>query len=341
MMPKGRFVVFWGTVAWAMGAGAAWPQPLDVQRALTERLGFSAAELGQVDGGQLVVKTLPAGDSAEIGVIGVTRIRDDMDRLVRWVRDIEGFRKAAELGVSRKLSSPPAIGDFGDLALAAGELASLQSCRPGDCGLRLGDRAIARFRAEVDWTAADAGRRANLLMRQLMLGYSEAYLRGGDDALGAAHNEKKPRVVAEQFRGLIGSARNLYALAGPLATRLERFPRAPLPGAEEFLYWAKGGAGPEPLITLHHLVIQRDPGGRIFVADKQLYSSRYTDAALLVLWLETPPDGKGYYVLAGMRARSAQLEGFTARVLRGRVEEESRAYLAIYLDWLRRSLAPS
>ena len=68
-----------------------------------------------------------------------------------------------------------------DLALDAGELAMLQRCQSSDCALRLGDPAIARFRAEVDWAAADAGRRANLLTRRLMLGYTEAYLRGGDD----------------------------------------------------------------------------------------------------------------------------------------------------------------
>ena len=64
----------------------------------------------------------------------------------------------------------------------------------------MGDPAIGRFRAEVDWAAADASRRANLLTRQLMLTYAEAYLGGGDSALGAAHNERKPRVVAEEFR---------------------------------------------------------------------------------------------------------------------------------------------
>ena len=64
------------------------------------------------------------------------------------------------------------------------------------------------------------------------------------------------------------------------------------------------------------------------------------DASLLVLWLGTPPDGQGYYLLAGMRARSSMLEGFTARLLRGRIEEESHAYVQIYLDWLRKSLAP-
>jgi hypothetical protein len=113
-----------------------------------------------------------------------------------------------------------------------------------------------------------------------------------------------------------------------------------MPPGEQFLYWAKGGVGAEPSIMLHHLVIHQEPGGNVFVADKQLYASRYVDAALLVLWLGTPPDGRGYYLLAGMRGRSSQLEGFTARLLRGKIEEESQSYLKIYLDWLQKSLAP-
>jgi hypothetical protein len=324
-------------IALALSPGVAWPQPVDVERVLAERFGFSPADLGQVRAGQLLTRTLPA-QGAEIGVGGVVRIADDRERLVRWIRDVGDFRKAAELGVARRLSAPPAINDFADLALDGAELAALAQCEPGKCALRLGDRAIARFRAEVDWTAADAGRRANLLARQLMLSYAEAYLQGGDGALGAVHNERTPRLVAEEFRTLIRSATTLYGLAGPLATHLERFPRVEFPGKEQFLYWAKGGVGPEPSITLHHLVIYQDTTGSIYVADKQLYASRYADAGLLVLWLGTPPDGKGYYLLAGMRARSAMLEGVTARLLRGKIEEESRAYTQIYLDWIRRSL---
>jgi hypothetical protein len=326
-------------VVLAAGPRGARAQPLDMERSLAERFGFSAAEIGQVRGSEVVVKTLPA-QGRDIAVAGAVRIADDKERLVGWVRDVEGFRKAADLGGSRKLSSPPTINDFGDLALDAAELAALQRCQPGDCALRLGDRAIARFRADVDWAAPDAGRRANLLTRQLMLGYAEAYLKGGDGALGAAHNERQPRAVADEFRALLRSATNLYALANPLATYLERFPEAQGLPVEQFLYWAKGGAGAEPSITLHHLVIHRDAGGSIYIVNKQLYASRYVDAGLVVLWLGTPPDGQGYYLLAGMRARSSQLEGLTARMLRGRIEKESHEYVQIYLDWLRKSLAP-
>jgi len=339
-MRRTWLVLLCSVIALAASPRIACVQPLTAERALVERLGLSPAEVEQVRGGQLLTRTLPTQDPAEIGVFGVVRIADDRERLVRWLRDPADFRKQADLGLARRLSSPPALADFADLVLDAGELAALQRCRPGDCALRLGDRAIARFQAEVDWGAADAGSRANLIARQLMLAYAEAYLRGGDEALGAAHNERTPRMVADQFRALIRSARKLYDLASPLATYLERFPKASLPGAEQFLYWAKGGAGPEPSITLHHLVIHRGPGGGIYVADKQLYASRYADAGLLLLWLGTPADGKGYYLLGGMRARSSQLTGVSARMLRGKIEEESRAYTQIYLDWIRRSLTP-
>jgi len=239
------------------------------------------------------------------------------------------------------LSSPPSINDFGDLTLDAGELDALRKCKPGDCALRLGGQAVARFQAEVPWDAPDAGRRANLLARQLLLKYAEAYLKGGDGALGAAHDERKPRLVADDFRALIQDATNLYALAPQLAGYLAQYPGGPAVPVEEFLYWAKGGLGTEPSITLHHLVIYRDAAGGIFVANKQLYASRYLDASMLILWLAPPPDGKGYYLLAGVRGRSRLLEGFTARMLRGRIEEETRSYLRIYLDWLRKSLSPA
>jgi hypothetical protein len=276
-----------------------------------------------------------------MAVFGAVRIPDDKERLVRWIRDIDGFRKAADLGLSRKISSPPAINDFGEVALDSGELQALARCQPGDCALRLGDRAISRFQTEVDWAAADAGRRANLLTRQLLLGYAEAYLRGGDAALDAAYNERTPWPVADGFRELIRDATNLAALAPSLTTYLERYPAPANAPVEEFLYWAKGGLGTEPSVTLHHLVIQWDPGGSVFIVNKQLYASRYVDAALLVLWLATPPDGRGYYLLAGLRGRSRLLEDFTARVLRSRIEEESRSYIQIYLDWLRKSLTPA
>ena len=319
-------------------SGSAQLRSIDPERVLTERFGFTAEELAQARGGKSVAKLLPSQDSGEVGVLAAVRLNGTPDRLVLWLKDIAAFRKAAELGVSRRLSDPPAIGDFGDLSLDAGELTALRSCRAGDCDLRLGDTAIQRFQTEVDWSAADAGRRANLLTRQLMLARAEAYLKGGDQALGAYHNEKEPRAAADEFRRLLTQSTTLYEVAPPLVAYLERFPAATLPQSEQLLYWAKGGAGPEASITLHQLVTYHPPGGAIFIVDKQLYASRYVDAALTVVSLAPAPNGAGFYALVGGRARSTSLRGMAARVLRGRVEKATRDTAAMYLDWLRASL---
>jgi hypothetical protein len=320
------------------GAAVARGQSADIEQLLGTRLGFSPDEVARARGGEIVVRSLATREPTEIGVAGVVRIGDDRERLLRWLRDVEDFRKQAELGVSRKLGSSPTLDDFRDLTLDAKELDALRRCRPDDCALRIGPRGLARLRAEVDWSAPDADARASLLARQLLLDWAQAYLRGGEDALGAGYDASRPRAMATDFRALLQSAAQLHALARPLADYLRDFPKAALPGVEQFLYWAKGGVGPDPSITLHHLVIHRGPGGSIYVADKQLYASRHADAGLVVLWLAAPRDGQGYYLLAGLRARSRELAGFAARMLRSQVEDESRAYTRIYLDWIRKSL---
>jgi len=314
---------------------------IDAEKLLAERFGFTAAEIGQARAGQAVTKLLPSREATEVGVAGAVRISGKPDRLVYWLKDISSFRKGAELGVSRKLSTPPQIGDFADLSLGEEELAALKACRPGKCDLRLGDKGLARFQSEVDWAAPDAARRASLLMRQMMLGHAQAYLKGGDAALGIAHNEKTPRVAADEFHALLYQSTTLYELAPAFAAYLDRFPAASLPGAEQFLYWAKGGAGPEASISLHQIVIYNAPGGDVLVADKQIYASRYTDAAIFILSLASAADNTGYYALVGARARSTMLGGMAARMLRGRVEKETVSTSAMYLNWIQQSLSMS
>jgi hypothetical protein len=154
----------------------------------------------------------------------------------------------------------------------------------------------------VDWARADAAERANTLIRQLLLEHAQAYLKGGDQALGALHNEKAPRVLADEFHQVLWQSKALYEIAPPLAAYLEESSSARLPESEQFLYWAKGGAGPEASISLHQLIVYRPAGGEVFIADKQLYASRYVDAALTMVSLVPAPDDAGFYALVGARA---------------------------------------
>ena len=312
---------------------------IDPERLLTERFGFTTSEVAQARSGQAIAKLLPAQGSTDVGVFGAIRIDAKADRVVSWFQDIASFRKAAELGVSRRLSSPPLIADFADLALDSNELAALKGCRPGRCDLLLGDTAIGRFQTEIDWTAADSPQRASLLLQQLLLAQAQAYLKGGDQALGAIHDDKKPRARVDDFHQVLWQSKALYDIAPALTAYLEGFPAARLSGSEQFLYWAKASLGSEASITLHQLVVYHAPGGEVFIVDKQLFASRDVDAAVTVISLAPAPDGKGFYALAGARARSRMLNGLGAKLLRGRVESVTRDTAAMYLNWLRASLA--
>ena len=277
-------------------------------------------------------------DANDVGVLAAVRINGTASRLASWLRDVTNFRKAAELGISHRLSAQPKIGDFADLSLDADELAALRECRPGKCDLLLGDKAIASFQTDVDWTSPDAGRRANLTLRQLLLSYADAYLKGGDQALGAVHDEKNPRVRVDEFHQVLWQSKELYDIAPPLTAYLEAVSTRRARGRLiNSCTGGKGGVGPDASITLHQIVIYPAPGGETYVVDKLLFSSRYIDAGLVVISLSSP-DGQGFYAIAGARARSRMLNGTAARLLRGRVEKATVETATMYLDWVRASM---
>ncbi len=328
-----------GGVMIALGAVYAQVTAVQPERLIAERFGFTPQEVARASSGQAVAKLLPSRDAADVGVFGALRINRPADRLVVWLNDIAAFRTAAQLGTSRRLSNPPQLDDFAGLSLDATTLAALRQCRPGKCDLQIGDTAIQRFQSEVNWTAPDAADRANRLAREMLLGHAQAYLQGGDQALGAYQNEKAPRVLAEEFQQVLQQSKALYDVAPALAAYLERFPASPLEGAESFLYWASGGVGPEASISVHQLIVYRAPGGDVMVADKQLFASRYVDAAITLVSLVPAPDGQSFYALVGARARSRMLQGVGARILRGTVERATIDTTRMYLDWVRASLS--
>ena len=260
-----------------------------------------------------------AGD--ELAVVGALRLEGDKKRLVDWIRNIQQFRHAAELGLTRAIGSPPAVEAFADLALDAKDLAALQACRPGRCDLRLSDETMTKFQS-VPWGTTDAAARANAEAASMLAGYAQAYLRGGDKAL------------SNDFGQLLRGATTLYELAPEFAAYLERFPASTLPGVDQRLYWTNMTEGSESIISLHHQVVYRRPSGDVIIADKTIYASRYFDVAALVLSLQETVDGKGYYLIAGSRARSSKLTGVTGRVLRGQVERSAASTVKMYLEWV-------
>ncbi len=63
---------------------------------------------------------------------------------------------------------------------------------------------------------------------------------------------------------------------------LDQFPRKPLPGAKDVLYWVKENYGLTPVISIVHGVIYQPPAqaDRTVVVQKQIYASHYYDGSL-------------------------------------------------------------
>ena len=299
----------------------------DPERVLSERFKFSASDVDQARAGQPVVKTIAGSVRDELALVGAIKLDGDKKRLVDWVRGIERFRHDAELGLTRGIESPPAARAFADLKLAAEDLAALQACRPGRCDLRVPDELIAKLQSGVAWGTPEAPAQANAFVSAMLTDYAAAYLHGGDAA------------VFNDFGNLFRSATTLYQLAPDFADYLEHFPGRNLAGIEQRLYWTNLKESPGSVISLHHLVVHQRPSGDVIIADKTFYASRYFDVAALVLSMHDAPDGKGYYLIAGSRARSSKLTGVTGRALRGQIERSAVGTVRMYLQWLRDSLA--
>jgi hypothetical protein len=312
---------------------------IDAERMLGERFGFTPQEVARARAGEAVAKTLNTNDAVDLAVVAAVKVSSTPDRLVYWFNDIGNFRQAAQLGLARRISDPPQTSDFADLSLDPGEVTAIKECRPGNCALLLGDKAMARFQAEVNWSAPDPGTAATKLLRQLLTEYGRAYLEGGDQALGTLHNEKAPKARADEFHQVLWQAKALFDVTPDLAAYLEGFPSVKLTGAQSFLYWAKSALGTDASISIHQLVIYHSPGGDAFVTDKQLFASRYVDSMLTVVLLASSPDKKGFYLIVGARARSSMLGSLGARIMRGKVETTVREQTQSYLAWIRSCLA--
>jgi hypothetical protein len=305
---------------------------------LIDRFGFTAAEFAQVNDRQPVAKLLNSADRDELAVVGAVRLDGDLHRLVNWVRDIAAFRKAAELGHAVVVKPPITAASFASFTPDPRDVAALRTCRVGACDIRLSERALARLQRDSADPSQGSEHVAQVL-RQMLADYANAYTTGGDAALGTYHNKKEPRAAADDFRSLLAGAINLKTAAPELATYLESYPKATLPGVEQVLYWTAVNDGQDPLFTLHHLVVYPKSAGEILIADKAIYSSRSFEAGALVLSVQAATDGRGFYATAAARVKSSKLSGVAARVLRTRIEKETLHGVEMYLSWIRDSLA--
>ena len=98
---------------------------------------LSAAEIGRLDGGGVVSRTLEVKNRREVATLGIVRINTSPSSYVERLADITTFKRTDDVLQVGTFSSPPQREDVASLIIDEAELKRLRECRVEDCDVRL------------------------------------------------------------------------------------------------------------------------------------------------------------------------------------------------------------
>jgi hypothetical protein len=253
-----------------------------------------------------------------------------IDYFVSWQRDIERFESGDAVHAIKKISEPPRIEDFDALTFPEEDLDALPKCRVGKCEVKVDEPTLLRLQNEIDWSAPDAHARAGRLIRQLALEAMQEYIEGGDRALGAYRDKKRPSYLDKEFGELLTSSPYLVEYIPELHRYMKDYPNAELPGSEDFLYWSLVEFGLRPTVRMNHVVIyplEEGENASVAIGSKMLYASHYFHSALELKFLvkdTANPAAEGFYFISINRSRSDGLTGLFGGIVRSSAQSEAR-----------------
>jgi hypothetical protein len=300
--------------------------------------GLSPAQIGQVERGQVVVRTLAPTARHEVAVAGAVRLAASKDAYLDFAEDMARQARGAGVLQGGTFGTVPAVEDLASLRLDETEFAALRRCARGDCSSKLAALAPEAFRT-FDWSAPAAQANAEALVRTGLAARVRDYSARGEAGLMVFDRTRFPTSLATEVRGLASAMSPALTATPELATYLANYPHDPLAGGRSILRWSRTTFGLKPVLAAHHLVVYRPPSrpGLGVTASTQFYASRYFDASLeLTVAADAGGDGTAdSYVLYVGRWRVDSLRGVTGGMSRGSVEREVRSAATRLLSELR------
>jgi hypothetical protein len=298
---------------------------------------LTSAQRTQLLAGEPVTRVLDTDPSHEVAVLGALWVASPPARYIAAVKDIEQFEKGENFLVTKKVSSPPRLEDFAALRIPPDDVADLRSCKVGSCEVKLGERALVKLKAEVDWSKPNANADVDRHARQLMLEYVTAYLQGGNSELATYRDSSRPTFVGQEFASMIDRMPELTEYLPDLKRYLIGFPKLTLPNSDSFIYWQEAKFGLKPTIRVNHLTIVQEPT-HVAVVSKMLYASHYFWTAIeLRVLVPDPQRGPGFWFISVNRSRSDGLSGFMGTVIRGKVRGEAEKGMLAVLQSTKRT----
>lgn len=311
---------------------------------LENEMGLTAPEMQSVIAGRPVAKLLSTKTVDEVALFGVVRIHAPQELFIAEFRDIvayEGGKGVLSIG---SFHSPAALSDVAALQIDHKELREIPQCKPGDCTIKLSDRAMESLRQQIDWNSPQAAGQAQPVIRRAFVDYVANYQKTGDAALAVNFDQEKPQSIRDDFHRLLQHSSHLFQYDPQLANYLEKYPQARPSGIEDIFYWQKAEFGLKPVVRASHLVIHRRQQGSdvtYAIASKMLLASHYFRAALELKSLApdgASPGGKSFYLICLNRSFVDGLTGVKGGLIRGTVKSRSRDSLARYLGNVKQKI---
>lgn len=333
----------WTTALVLLSVGPSAQQHDTAGSYLAESFDLTAAEIGRVNGGHVLSRTLEAGDRREVATVGVMRAKIPPEFYADRLADITSFKKTDDILQIGVFSQPPTVQDVAALTLEESDLRSLQQCRVGSCGVQLSAAAIDRFRTEVPWGKPEAHKEANALMRQILVDYVARYQAAGAKASMAYADQSNTLDLGREFASLAESgAEGLRQFPGLYRYLLE-YPSQKTPETLDSIYWSKEKVGRRPVVSITHLSIRRtsdESSADYAIASKHIYGTHYFDASLglTVLVRDNKSSTPATYVVYLNRSRVDMFGGLLGGITRRVVSARARSLVSDQLTRMQQTL---
>jgi hypothetical protein len=313
-------------------------KPLDLNAFFMQNIGLKKEQVADIRNGKPVALNLKSRIPDEIFVFGAIYINAEPEKYVKFVSDVERLSKLPEYPGIGKFSNPPQVSDMKNFDLESDDISALKKCKPGDCLIQLPSKGMELFQKSINWSAPDAARQVNDLVRKTAIQRLLDYQKGGNQVLGEYNDKENPRKVAEQFKYMLSYSKALPSYVPGFYSYLLSYPQGKPANVEDSFQWAKVKFGLKPTLRIIHILTMRGTGPNepaYVIAEKQLYSSHYFATALDLTFCmrdSQDPNKPGFYLLKAMGSEQAGLTGFKGSIVR-------KAAVGRSVDALEKSLA--
>jgi hypothetical protein len=302
----------------------------------------SGAEMGRIDSGHVVVRSLGATDPREVATLGIVRIRVTPEFYAERLADIVTFKRTDDIVQIGTFSTTPVVTDVAELTLDEWDVRKLRECRVGNCALQLSADAIDRFKRDIDWQRPDTQGQADRVMRQMLVEYVSRYRDAGVTASMQYADQSTAMDVGREFASLVEADGETWQHFPDLRRHLLSYPMEHAPETSDILYWSKERVSRRLVVSVTHLAISRTTHGpsAYAIASKQIYGTHYFDASLGLTVLVRDPSvsSPAMYLVYLNRSRVDIFDGLFGGIARTIVNTRARSLVATQLGRLQRTM---